>query len=103
MTNATLKEVISRTWAYHGTTMAAMSATGISSYWPMFEPRTPGFLHIDSPYPYRFAPPPGTQPDDLRTQTAVTPCAVSAWRLNFNARAESAASHEKFAACGNAC
>src|SRR5437868_2715817 len=29
-------KIISRTWAYHGTTLAAMSATGISSYWPMF-------------------------------------------------------------------
>src|SRR4029453_3751676 len=34
----------------------------------MFEPRTPGFLHIDSPYPYRFTPSPGTRPDDPRTQ-----------------------------------
>jgi adenosylmethionine-8-amino-7-oxononanoate aminotransferase len=47
-------KIISRRWAYHGTTLAAMSATGISSYWPMFEPRVPGFLHIESPYPYRF-------------------------------------------------
>jgi adenosylmethionine-8-amino-7-oxononanoate aminotransferase len=51
-------KVISRQWAYHGTTLAAMSATGIASYWPMFEPRTPGFLHIGSPYPYRFSTPP---------------------------------------------
>jgi putrescine aminotransferase len=47
-------KVIGRKWGYHGTTLAAMSATGISSYWPMFEPRTPGFPHIESPYPYRF-------------------------------------------------
>src|SRR5580658_5951603 len=60
-------KVIGRAWGYHGTTLAAMSATGISSYWPMFEPRTPGFLHVDSPYPYRFQPPPGTAPDDPRT------------------------------------
>ena len=59
--------VISRTWGYHGTTLAAMSATGIATYWPMFEPRVPGFLHIDSPYPYRFRPPPGIRPDDPRT------------------------------------
>ena len=52
-------KVISRTWAYHGVTLAAMSATGIASYWPMFEPRTPGFLHAPSPYPYRFETPPG--------------------------------------------
>ncbi len=65
---ATKTKIIGRTWGYHGTTMAAMSATGISSYWPMFEPRVPGFLHIDSPYPYRFRPPAGTAADDPRTQ-----------------------------------
>ena len=32
-------KVISRVWGYHGVTLAAMSATGIGSYWPMFEPR----------------------------------------------------------------
>lgn len=47
-------KIISRTRAYHGVTLAAMSATGLSAYWPMFEPRVPGFLHIDSPDPYRF-------------------------------------------------
>lgn len=51
-------KVIGRQWGYHGVTMAAMSATGIASYWPMFEPRTPGFSHIASPYPYRFQPSP---------------------------------------------
>ncbi len=48
-------KVISREHAYHGVTMAAMSATGMPVYWKMFEPRVPGFLHIPSPYPYRFA------------------------------------------------
>jgi adenosylmethionine-8-amino-7-oxononanoate aminotransferase len=47
-------KVISRIWGYHGVTLAAMSATGIPSYWPMFEPRVPGFVHIPSPYPYRY-------------------------------------------------
>lgn len=50
-------KVISRTWGYHGTTLAAMSATGIASYWPMFEPRVAGFVHVPSPYPYRFERP----------------------------------------------
>jgi len=45
---------ISRMKGYHGVTLAAMSATGLPAYWPMFEPRVPGFLHIESPYPYRF-------------------------------------------------
>ena len=47
-------KVISRQWGYHGVTLAAMSATGIQAYWPMFEPRVPGFVHIPSPYPYRY-------------------------------------------------
>jgi adenosylmethionine-8-amino-7-oxononanoate aminotransferase len=50
-------KVISRQWGYHGVTLAAMSATGIASYWPMFEPRVPGFVHIPSPYPYRYQGP----------------------------------------------
>src|SRR6476620_853763 len=47
-------KVISRMRAYHGVTLAAMSATGLPAFWPMFEPRTPGFSHIDPPDPYRF-------------------------------------------------
>ena len=47
-------KVISRHRAYHGLTLAAMSATGLPVFWPMFEPRVPGFLHIDAPDPYRF-------------------------------------------------
>ena len=52
-------KVISRIWGYHGVTLAAMCATGMSVYWPMFEPRIPGFRHIGSPYPYFYDPPPG--------------------------------------------
>ena len=52
-------KVISRQWGYHGVTLAAMSATGISSYWSLFEPRVPGFIHIPSPYPYRYKAPAG--------------------------------------------
>ncbi len=50
-------KVISRIEGYHGVTLAAMSATGLSAYWPQFEPRVPGFLHIPSPYPYRYEAP----------------------------------------------
>ena len=52
-------KVISRINAYHGVTLAAMSATGLSAYWPLFEPRVPGFLHIPCPDPYRYEAPPG--------------------------------------------
>jgi putrescine aminotransferase len=48
-------KIISREHAYHGVTMGAMSATGIASYWPMFGGKLPGFIHIPSPYPYRYA------------------------------------------------
>jgi adenosylmethionine-8-amino-7-oxononanoate aminotransferase len=47
-------KIIARQDAYHGVTLAAMSATGIAPYWTMFEPRVPNFLHIPAPYPYRF-------------------------------------------------
>jgi putrescine---pyruvate transaminase len=47
---------ISRRRGYHGLTLAAMSATGLGAFWPMFEPRVPGFVHIDAPDPYRFVP-----------------------------------------------
>lgn len=47
-------KIIARERAYHGVTLATMSATGLANYWPMFEPRVPNFLHIPAPYPYRF-------------------------------------------------
>ena len=52
-------KVISRIEGYHGVTLAAMSATGLSAYWSLFEPRVPGFLHIPSPYPYHYDAPAG--------------------------------------------
>ena len=52
-------KVISRINGYHGVTLAAMSATGLSRYWPLFEPRVPGFSHIPAPDPYRYEAPPG--------------------------------------------
>jgi len=47
-------KVIARQNAYHGVTLQTMSATGMAPYWKMFEPRVPGYLHIQAPYPYRF-------------------------------------------------
>lgn len=47
-------KIIARIHGYHGVTLQAMSATGISAYWKMFEPRVPGFLHVQACYPYRF-------------------------------------------------
>ncbi len=47
-------KVIARHHGYHGVTLQAMSATSMGSYWKMFEPRVPGFVHIQTSYPYRF-------------------------------------------------
>jgi adenosylmethionine-8-amino-7-oxononanoate aminotransferase len=55
-------KVISLTLGYHGVTLAAMSASGLDAYWPAFEPRVPGFVHVRSPYPYRYTAPAGVSP-----------------------------------------
>jgi putrescine aminotransferase len=47
-------KVIVRQQGYHGLTLPTMSATGMAAYWKMFEPRVPGFVHIQTCYPYRF-------------------------------------------------
>jgi adenosylmethionine-8-amino-7-oxononanoate aminotransferase len=47
-------KVIARHQGYHGVTLQAMSATSMGAYWKMFEPRVPGFLHIQCCQPYRF-------------------------------------------------
>lgn len=60
-------KVIARIHAYHGATLQAMSATGISAYWKMFEPRVPGFVHIPTCYPYRFE---GVRPGETVGQAA---------------------------------
>jgi len=60
-------KIIARQHAYHGVTLAAMSATGMAPYWKMFEPRMPNFLHIQAPYPYRFE---GVKPGETIGQAA---------------------------------
>lgn len=47
-------KVIARQHGYHGLTLQSMSATSAGSFARMFEPRVPGFVHIQSCYPYRF-------------------------------------------------
>ncbi len=46
-------KVISRIHAYHGVTLAALSATGIPAFHRMFTPLVPEFLHVPPSYPYR--------------------------------------------------
>ncbi|HEX4184769.1 MAG TPA: aminotransferase class III-fold pyridoxal phosphate-dependent enzyme, partial [Stellaceae bacterium] len=48
-------KIISRVHAYHGVTLAAMSATGMASYQKMFGPLVPGFIQAAPPYAYRWA------------------------------------------------
>src|SRR5438128_3251669 len=47
-------KIISREHGYHGVTLGAMNATGIPAFWQMFSSKLPGFVHIPSPYPYRY-------------------------------------------------
>ncbi len=47
-------KIISRIHAYHGVTMAAMSATGMAVYHKMFGPLVPGFIQVPPPYAYRW-------------------------------------------------
>jgi 4-aminobutyrate--pyruvate transaminase len=47
-------KILSRTMAYHGIAMGALSATGIPAYYEGFGPRPPGFIHLTAPHYYRF-------------------------------------------------
>jgi putrescine aminotransferase len=60
-------KVVARQEGYHGVTLQAMSATKMGSYWKMFEPRVPGFVHIQTCYPYRYE---GAQPGETVGQAA---------------------------------
>jgi putrescine---pyruvate transaminase len=60
-------KIISRQNGYHGVTQQTMSATGMAAYWKMFEPRMPGFVHVQTCYPYRFQ---GAKPGETTGQAA---------------------------------
>jgi putrescine aminotransferase len=47
-------KIFSRLHAYHGVTMAAMSATGMGAYHKAFGPLVPNFLQAPPPYAYRW-------------------------------------------------
>ncbi len=49
-------KLIAREIAYHGTSMGALSATGITSLRQPFEPLTPGGCHVPNTNTYRLAP-----------------------------------------------
>jgi adenosylmethionine-8-amino-7-oxononanoate aminotransferase len=52
----TKHKVIAREVAYHGTSLGALSATGITSLRQPFEPLTPGGCHVPNTNCYRLAP-----------------------------------------------
>src|SRR5665213_3476976 len=56
-------KVIARDIAYHGTTLGALSATGITSLREPFEPLTPGGCHVPNTNVYRLKP--GMSESDL--------------------------------------
>ncbi len=47
-------KIISLLYGYHGITMAAMSATGMSKYHTMFGPLVDGFIHVPNANAYRY-------------------------------------------------
>jgi len=60
-------KIISREYAYHGVTLAAMSATAVPGYAKMFEPRVTHFVHTAAPYGYRLQ---GIRPGETVGQAA---------------------------------
>src|ERR1700756_5093835 len=56
-------KVIAREIAYHGTSLGALSATGITGLRQPFEPLTPGACHVPNTNTYRLAP--GHDPNEL--------------------------------------
>ena len=54
--NPNKTKVIARNVAYHGTTLGALSATGVTGLRAPFEPFTPGGCHVPNTNTYRLAP-----------------------------------------------
>jgi adenosylmethionine-8-amino-7-oxononanoate aminotransferase len=61
--NGQKTKIVAREIAYHGTTMGALAATGISSLRAPFEPYMPGGVHVPNTNLYRL--PPHMRPEDL--------------------------------------
>src|SRR5947199_741771 len=59
--NPNKTKIIARETAYHGTTLGAITATGITSLRTPFEPFTPGGCHVPNTNLYRLKPGLGTE------------------------------------------
>jgi adenosylmethionine-8-amino-7-oxononanoate aminotransferase len=66
--NPNKTKVIAREIAYHGTSLGALSATGITPLRTPFEPLTPGGVHVPNTNTYRM--PPGMTEADLAEAVA---------------------------------
>ena len=63
------KKIIARQRAYHGTTVAAASLSGLPHMHRAFDLPLPGILHTDCPHHYRYAEP-GESEEDFATRLA---------------------------------
>ena len=63
-------KVVARTLAYHGTTMGALSITGLPAIKNAFEPLVPGTVHVANTNRFRSAFPPEVTADDERFAAA---------------------------------
>jgi adenosylmethionine-8-amino-7-oxononanoate aminotransferase len=63
-------KIIARQGGYHGTTLGALSATGIASLRAPFEPLLPGFFHVGQPYAYRAESELGCKPEEAGARAA---------------------------------
>src|ERR1700704_6423450 len=63
-------KVIARTLAYHGTTMGALSITGLPAIKAPFEPLVPGTQHVANTNRFRSVFPPEVTADDTRFSAA---------------------------------
>ena len=63
-------KVIARTLAYHGTTMGALSITGLAAIKTAFEPLVPGTVHVANTNRFRSPFPPEVTADDDRFAAA---------------------------------
>jgi putrescine aminotransferase len=48
------KKILSRTFSYHGVTLATSSLTGLPTVYEPFDLPLPGFLHVPGPYGYGY-------------------------------------------------
>ena len=66
-------KILSRTFSYHGVTLAATSMTGLPGCYQPFDLPLPGFIHVPGPHPYA-------------ANTPMDPVAYGKWCIEETAR-----------------